>query len=55
METTYRNVHYLVIGVLCTTLAGFLFTYFIKFPSFEGISLMKHLHGLSFLHGTPCS
>lgn len=47
METSYRNVHLLVIGVLFTTLAGFLFTYFILFPKFEGISITKHLHGLS--------
>lgn len=47
METSYRNVHFLVIGVLFTTLAGFLFTYFILFPKFEGISITKHLHGLS--------
>jgi hypothetical protein len=47
METSYRNVHLLVIGVLFTTLAGFLFTYFMLFPKFEGISITKHLHGLS--------
>lgn len=47
METSYRNIHFLVIGVLFTTLAGFFFTYFILFPKFEGISITKHLHGLS--------
>lgn len=49
METSYRNVHWLFVSVLFIIFAGFFFTYFIKFPRFEGISGVKHFHGISFL------
>ncbi len=49
METTYKNVHFLFIGILACILLGFWVTYFMHFPSFEGISMVKHLHGIGFL------
>ena len=46
MEKTYPNISYFFMGVLICCLVGFHLTYTVKFPTFEGLSMVHHFHGL---------
>ena len=49
MEKVYRNSHYLFIAVLLMIFAGFHKTYFSKFPDFQDITTLMHLHAFTIL------
>ena len=45
MEKSYQNISYFFVGILICAFIGFHFTYTVKFPNFEGLSLVHHFHG----------
>lgn len=50
MEKIYQNrIGYFFILIFIVVIAGFFFTYIVKFPTFEGITNALHFHGLMFL------
>ncbi|MCO5935899.1 hypothetical protein NAF17_10120 [Mucilaginibacter sp. RB4R14] len=49
MEKTYQNVSYFVVVILAFVIWGFFRTYFVLFPSFNGITNVQHFHGLMML------
>lgn len=49
MEKSYQNrIGFYFIAVYIMVIAGFLFTYIVKFPNFEGFTIVHHLHGFVF-------
>ncbi len=52
MEKTHlpaTNIVYFFIGVLICSLIGFHFTYTMRFPTFEGLSVAHHFHGATLM------
>ncbi len=46
MEKSYQNISYFFVGILICAFIGFHFTYTVKFPNFEGLSIAHHFHGV---------
>lgn len=46
MEKSYRNIGYLFVLLFVFIIWGFYRTYINSFPSFSGINIIKHFHGL---------
>jgi hypothetical protein len=49
METAYRNVSYFFGAILLLAIVGFFNSYFGRFPHFNGLPDMAHLHAIGFL------
>jgi hypothetical protein len=47
MEKVYKNIVYLFIVFSIIILVGFYKTYFAKFPDFEGLKVIHHIHGFT--------
>lgn len=49
MEKGYKNIVYLFIAFTIIIFIGFYKTYFVKFPDFEGIKVIHHIHGFTLM------
>jgi len=49
METAYKNISYFFGAILLLVIVGFFNSYFGRFPHFNGLPDMAHLHAIGFL------